>query len=142
MSRRREGGGSGRLLRRSRQAARAETPRPAAGQARRDRGGQHVRRSYRSSNQRKARVDPTRPGSGDVRRSSAHRVIKEPPLKPVVAPAVAALPGEERVLRAAEKALSGETGGLRALVPFLGPAFVAAVAVSVPGDFADHNAGR
>src|SRR5258708_12123046 len=121
MSRRREGGGSGRLLRRSRQAARAETPRPAAGHARRDRGGQHVRRSYRGSNQRKARVDPTRPGSGDVRRSSAHRVIKEPPLKPVVAPAVAALPGEERVLPASEKALSEETGGLRALLPFLAP---------------------
>src|SRR5260370_336858 len=141
MSRRRERGGRGRLRRRTRQVARAEAPRPAAGHARRDRGGQHVRRAYRGSNQRKARVDPTRPGSGDVRRSSAHRVIKEPPLKPVVAPAVAALPGEERVLRAAEKALSGETRGLRALVPFLGPAFVAAVAYVDPGNFATNIAG-
>jgi len=68
-------------------------------------------------------------------------VIKEPPLKPVVAPAVAALPGEERVLRAAEKALSGQTRGLRALVPFLGPAFVAAVAYVDPGNFATNIAG-
>jgi manganese transport protein len=68
-------------------------------------------------------------------------VIKEPPIKPTVAPAVAALPGEERVLRAAEKALSGETRGLRALVPFLGPAFVAAVAYVDPGNFATNIAG-
>ncbi len=72
-------------------------------------------------------------------------MIKEPPLKPpvkpAVAPAVAALPGEERVLRAAEKALNGETRGLRALVPFLGPAFVAAVAYVDPGNFATNIAG-
>ena len=52
-----------------------------------------------------------------------------------------ALPGEERVLRAAERALSGETRGLRALVPFLGPAFVAAVAYVDPGNFATNIAG-
>jgi manganese transport protein len=68
-------------------------------------------------------------------------VIKERPPKPTVEPAVAALPGEERVLRAAEKALSGETRGLRALVPFLGPAFVAAVAYVDPGNFATNIAG-
>jgi len=55
--------------------------------------------------------------------------------------AVAALPGEERVLRAAEKALNGQTRGLRALVPFLGPAFVAAVAYVDPGNFATNIAG-
>jgi len=60
---------------------------------------------------------------------------------PRVAPAVAALPGEERVLRAAEKALNGQTRGLRALVPFLGPAFVAAVAYVDPGNFATNIAG-
>ncbi|GAC1642017.1 MAG: Nramp family divalent metal transporter [Candidatus Dormibacteraceae bacterium] len=68
-------------------------------------------------------------------------MIKEPPLKPTVEPAVAALPGEERVLRAAEKALNGETRGLRALMPFLGPAFVAAVAYVDPGNFATNIAG-
>jgi len=45
------------------------------------------------------------------------------------------------VLRAAEKALSGETRGLRALIPFLGPAFVAAVAYVDPGNFATNIAG-
>ena len=55
--------------------------------------------------------------------------------------AVAALPGEERVLQAAQKALNGQTRGLRALVPFLGPAFVAAVAYVDPGNFATNIAG-
>jgi manganese transport protein len=65
-----------------------------------------------------------------------------PPVKPAkVAPAVAALPGEERVLRAAEKALNGQTRGIRALLPFLGPAFVAAVAYVDPGNFATNIAG-
>ena len=68
-------------------------------------------------------------------------MIKEPPPKPTVEPAVVALPGEERVLRAAEKALNGETRGLRALMPFLGPAFVAAVAYVDPGNFATNIAG-
>jgi manganese transport protein len=69
-------------------------------------------------------------------------VIEKPPLKPDRrAPAVAALPGEERVLRAAEKALSGQTRGLRALLPFLGPAFVASVAYVDPGNFATNIAG-
>ena len=64
--------------------------------------------------------------------------------KPPVAapdPVAVALPGEERVLRAAEKALNGQTRGLRALVPFLGPAFVAAVAYVDPGNFATNMAG-
>jgi manganese transport protein len=62
--------------------------------------------------------------------------------KPPAPDAVAvALPGEERVLRAAEKALSGHTHGLRALIPFLGPAFVAAVAYVDPGNFATNIAG-
>ena len=56
-------------------------------------------------------------------------------------PASAALPGERRVLTAAERSLSGETRGLRALVPFLGPAFVAAVAYVDPGNFATNIAG-
>ena len=50
-------------------------------------------------------------------------------------PAGAALPGERRVLAAAERSLRGESRGLRALLPFLGPAFVAAVAYVDPGNF-------
>jgi manganese transport protein len=79
--------------------------------------------------------------------------VEAPPPKPAPEPltplpakvppdAVAvALPGEERVLRAAEKALNGQTRGLRALLPFMGPAFVAAVAYVDPGNFATNIAG-
>jgi manganese transport protein len=52
-----------------------------------------------------------------------------------------ALPGEARVLRAAERALSGERRGVRAVLPFLGPAFLAAVAYIDPGNFATNMAG-
>jgi manganese transport protein len=44
------------------------------------------------------------------------------------------------VLRAAEGALSGERRGLRAVLPFLGPAFIAAVAYVDPGNFATNMA--
>ena len=50
------------------------------------------------------------------------------------------LPGEARVLEAAQRSLSGERRGLRALWPFLGPAFVAAVAYVDPGNFATNFA--
>jgi len=63
------------------------------------------------------------------------------PVKTNPDPVAVALPGEERVLRAAEKALNGQTRGLRALLPFLGPAFVAAVAYVDPGNFATNVAG-
>jgi manganese transport protein len=52
-----------------------------------------------------------------------------------------ALPGEARVLEAAERSLSGERRGLRALLPFLGPAFIACVAYVDPGNFATNMAG-
>ena len=51
------------------------------------------------------------------------------------------LPGEARVLAAAERSLRGERRGLRALSPFLGPAFIAAVAYVDPGNFATNFAG-
>ena len=51
------------------------------------------------------------------------------------------LPGEARVLEAAERALSGERRGVRAVLPFLGPAFIAAVAYIDPGNFATNMAG-
>jgi manganese transport protein len=52
-----------------------------------------------------------------------------------------ALPGEARVLRAAERSLTGERRGLRGAMPFLGPAFIAAVAYIDPGNFATNMAG-
>ena len=51
------------------------------------------------------------------------------------------LPGEARVFRAAAESLSGERRGLRALWPFLGPAFIASVAYVDPGNFATNMAG-
>ena len=52
-----------------------------------------------------------------------------------------ALSGETRVIDAAERALSGERRGVRAVLPFLGPAFIAAVAYIDPGNFATNMAG-
>jgi manganese transport protein len=52
-----------------------------------------------------------------------------------------ALPGEARVIDAAERALTGERRGVRAVLPFLGPAFIAAVAYVDPGNFATNMAG-
>ncbi|HJY99078.1 MAG TPA: Nramp family divalent metal transporter, partial [Streptosporangiaceae bacterium] len=52
-----------------------------------------------------------------------------------------ALPGELRVIEAAERVLSGERRGVRAVLPFLGPAFIAAVAYIDPGNFATNMAG-
>jgi manganese transport protein len=51
------------------------------------------------------------------------------------------LPGEARVLEAAQRSLRGERRGARALWPFLGPAFIAAVAYVDPGNFATNFAG-
>ena len=51
------------------------------------------------------------------------------------------LPGEAATLRAAQEALDGERSGLRALWPFLGPAFIASVAYVDPGNFATDIAG-
>jgi manganese transport protein len=51
------------------------------------------------------------------------------------------LPGEARIIAAAERVLSGERRGVRAVLPFLGPAFIAAVAYIDPGNFATNMAG-
>jgi manganese transport protein len=48
------------------------------------------------------------------------------------------LPGESATVRAAHASLKGDRRGLRGLVPFLGPAFVAAVAYVDPGNFATN----
>ena len=51
------------------------------------------------------------------------------------------LPGEAATLRAAQASLLGESKGVRGLWPFLGPAFIAAVAYIDPGNFATNIAG-
>ncbi len=50
------------------------------------------------------------------------------------------LPGEARVLEAAEESLAGRRRGARRLWPFLGPAFIASVAYVDPGNFATNMA--
>src|ERR671931_1795010 len=66
--------------------------------------------------------------------------VAEPP--PQQDPGVGdVLPGEAATLRAAEATLRGERRGLEALWPFLGPAFIAAVAYIDPGNFATNIAG-
>ena len=52
-----------------------------------------------------------------------------------------ALPGESATARAAHASLKGHRRGLQRLWPFLGPAFVAAVAYVDPGNFATNIAG-
>jgi manganese transport protein len=59
----------------------------------------------------------------------------------VIAGAEGVLPGETATARAAHASLRGERKGLRALWPFLGPAFVAAVAYVDPGNFATNISG-
>jgi manganese transport protein len=51
------------------------------------------------------------------------------------------LPGEAAVARAARRSLDGHARGLSRVWPFLGPAFVAAVAYIDPGNFATNIAG-
>jgi manganese transport protein len=53
----------------------------------------------------------------------------------------AVLPGEAATLEAAQQTLSGARTGMRGVWPFLGPAFVAAVAYIDPGNFATNIAG-
>jgi len=51
------------------------------------------------------------------------------------------LPGEAAVAAAARRSLDGHQRGVRRLWPFLGPAFIAAVAYIDPGNFATNIAG-
>ncbi|HWA55036.1 MAG TPA: Nramp family divalent metal transporter [Solirubrobacterales bacterium] len=51
------------------------------------------------------------------------------------------LPGEAAVARAARRSLDGHSRGLKRVWPFLGPAFIAAVAYIDPGNFATNIAG-
>ena len=51
------------------------------------------------------------------------------------------LPGEAAVAEAARRSLAGEVRGVGRVWPFLGPAFIAAVAYIDPGNFATNIAG-
>jgi manganese transport protein len=51
------------------------------------------------------------------------------------------LPGESATARAAHESLKGHRKGIRRILPFLGPAFIAAVAYVDPGNFATNIAG-
>ncbi|WP_119069956.1 Nramp family divalent metal transporter [Rubrobacter indicoceani] len=51
------------------------------------------------------------------------------------------LPGESATARAAHASLKGERRGFGRLLPFLGPAFIAAVAYVDPGNFATNVSG-
>lgn len=50
------------------------------------------------------------------------------------------LPPNNKTMQSAQLALSGETKGLKRLLPFLGPAFIASVAYIDPGNFATNIA--
>src|ERR671913_267772 len=51
------------------------------------------------------------------------------------------LPGESATARAAHESLKGDRRGIRKFLPFLGPAFIAAVAYVDPGNFATNISG-
>ena len=64
-----------------------------------------------------------------------------PPPAPSRSPVEDVLPGEAAVARAARRSLEGRARGPARVWPFLGPAFVAAVAYIDPGNFATNIAG-
>ncbi len=81
---------------------------------------------------------------GAQARGETTRQAAAEPVHPVVRHVIGAedaLPGEARVLRAAERSLIGERRGVFGVLPFLGPAFIAAVAYIDPGNFATNMAG-
>jgi len=67
--------------------------------------------------------------------------MKPPPPPSGEATVEDVLPGEAAVARAARRSLDGHSRGVGRLWPFLGPAFVAAVAYIDPGNFATNIAG-
>jgi manganese transport protein len=67
--------------------------------------------------------------------------VKPPPPAPSEVTAEDVLPGEAAVAAAARRSLDGHSRGIGRLWPFLGPAFVAAVAYIDPGNFATNISG-
>jgi manganese transport protein len=74
-------------------------------------------------------VSASPPGSGVVEEERREAGVED------------VLPGEAAVARAARHSLEGHKRGLGRVWPFLGPAFVAAVAYIDPGNFATNIAG-
>jgi manganese transport protein len=67
--------------------------------------------------------------------------VESPPEPGREATVESVLPGEARVAEAARRSLDGHSRGFGRLWPFLGPAFIAAVAYIDPGNFATNIAG-
>jgi manganese transport protein len=67
--------------------------------------------------------------------------VKPPPPPVAEATVEDVLPGEAAVAAAARRSLDGHARGLGRIWPFLGPAFIAAVAYIDPGNFATNIAG-
>jgi manganese transport protein len=67
--------------------------------------------------------------------------VKPPPPPATEATVEDVLPGEAAVAAAARRSLDGHARGLARVWPFLGPAFIAAVAYIDPGNFATNIAG-
>jgi manganese transport protein len=67
--------------------------------------------------------------------------VKPPPPRSGEATVEDVLPGEAAVVAAARRSLEGRSRGARRVWPFLGPAFIAAVAYIDPGNFATNIAG-
>jgi manganese transport protein len=67
--------------------------------------------------------------------------VKPPPPRSAEATVEDVLPGEAAVAAAARRSLEGRSRGARRVWPFLGPAFIAAVAYIDPGNFATNIAG-
>ncbi len=82
---------------------------------------------------RHRRSDELRAQGSEQRPPGHDRTAPEHPIDDV-------LPGEARVLVAAQESLAGRRRGARGLWPFLGPAFIAAVAYVDPGNFATNMA--
>ena len=62
-------------------------------------------------------------------------------LEPISTDSVTIARGDARTIAAARAALEGRRRGVRALLPFLGPAFIASVAYVDPGNFATNLSG-
>ena len=63
------------------------------------------------------------------------------PIETTGAPDIESVPEEAGTRAAARAALDGRSRGLRAILPFLGPAFIASVAYIDPGNFATNIQG-
>src|SRR5262249_12869041 len=84
------------------------------------------------------RTEPRPAPQGDP---AAEKPPPAPPPRDVELTAEPALPGEAAVARAARASLDGRSCGIVRVWPFLGPAFIAAVAYIDPGNFATNISG-